>query len=295
MTIPFDAEAITAIFSAPEADGSFPPEVAQYLREIGHSRPCVVLAFAPKAAGTFLRTAAITAIDGQLVRTVQAQAGRDAQFYLPTWMLYFAGGIPACPLVTHVHMQALPANWHFIEALDLKPVIMLRSLPDMLVSYLDMLAENPQAPENWLNIQVPSGFGELSEDAKADFIIDMMAPWYASYFATWLERARRDGRVLVLDYDEFRADPLASLECLLLHSRFQVSRERCQAALDAVWRERQGFRFRVGVSGRGHARFTPAQIQRLRKMLAWYPQLAPWMERLVPPLDGTSLPNTSVA
>ena len=205
MAVPFEAETIEAIFSPLQPDGAFDPAVAQYLNELGQSRPSVVLAFAPKAAGTFLRTAAITATGGQLVRTVQAQGGRDAQFYLPTFMLYYAAGFPACPLVSHVHMQALPANRHFIEALDLKPVIMVRPLPDMLVSYLDMLEDDPLAPEKALNIQIPSGFAAFSDHDKCDFIIDMMAPWYASYFATWLDYAKADGRVLVLGYDEFRA------------------------------------------------------------------------------------------
>ena len=43
-------------------------------------------------------------------------------------------------------MQALPANCHFIDALELRPVTMLRSVPDMLASYLDMLAAEPLSP-----------------------------------------------------------------------------------------------------------------------------------------------------
>ena len=136
MLTPFDTEAMDAIFTPLEGDGVFHPDVIQYLSEIGQARPCVVLAFPPKAAGTYLRSAAISAVGGQLVRTTQAQGGRDATFYLPIFMLYYTQAIPSRPLVTHVHMQALAANRHFIEALDLKPVIMIRSLPDMLASYL---------------------------------------------------------------------------------------------------------------------------------------------------------------
>ena len=36
----------------------------------------------------------ITAIGGQLVRTVHAQGGRDASFYMPTFVMYYAGGYP---------------------------------------------------------------------------------------------------------------------------------------------------------------------------------------------------------
>jgi hypothetical protein len=279
-----------AIFSTLETDGSYVPEVADYLKEMGQTRPSIVLAFAPKAAGTFLRTAAITAVGGQLVRTVQAQGGRDAQFYLPIFLLYYAGGFPARPLVTHAHMQGLPGNLRFIEALDLKPVIMVRSIPDMLLSYMEMIEADPDDPDHWLNIQIPPGYAGFGDDRKADFIIDMMGPWYASYFATWLDYARRDGRVLVLDYDEFRANPLDSLECLLIHSRFQVPRETCRDVLDAVWRERKDFRYSQGVSGRGMARFSEAQMARLRRMLAFYPALAPWMDRLIPPPSAASAP-----
>ena len=209
----FDLETATVAFTTPREDGSFDPDTAAFLAEMGESRPSVVLAFAPKAAGTYLRSAAIAAIGGQLVRTVHAQAGRDASFYLPTLLLYYTAGIPSRPLVTHVHMQALPGNRHIIDALDLKPVIMLRSIPDMLASYLDMLEDGPLLPEKWLNMRVPQNYPALDAAARADFVIDMMAPWYMSYFSTWLEYAWGNDHVLVLDYEGFRADPATTLEC----------------------------------------------------------------------------------
>src|SRR6202012_184159 len=157
MNARLDERLTNAVFSSPNCDGSFSPDFADYLGDLGAMRPSVVLAFAPKAAGTYLRSAAVAAVGGSFVRTVHAQGGRDAIFYLPPFLLYYAGGFPARPLVTHVHMQALPANRHFIETLDLKPVIMLRSIPDMLLSYLEMIEDDPTAPENWLNVQVPPG------------------------------------------------------------------------------------------------------------------------------------------
>jgi hypothetical protein len=283
MTHIFDFETANAAFSLPANDGCFAPDMAEYLLELGESRPSVVLAFAPKAAGTYLRSAAIVATGGQLVRTVHAQGGRDASFYLPTFLLYYTAGIPARPLVTHVHMQALPANRYFIAALDLKPVLMMRAIPDMLASYLDMLDADPLSPDNWLNIEVPANYSSLDDGARADFMIDTMAPWYASYFSTWLAFTRADpARMLWLDYDDFRADPAATLQALLSHSGFPRSRQICEAALAEVWRERTVFRFNQGISGRGRSRFTAAQIARLKRLLAYYPELAPWTERLVP-------------
>ena len=272
-----------AAFSPPNCDGSFDPEFEDYLNDLGATRPSVVLAFAPKAAGTYLRSACVAAVGGALVRTVHAQGGRDASFYLPTFLLYYAGGFPARPLITHVHMQALPANRHLIEALGLKPVIMIRSIPDMLASYADMLDGDPLSPDNWLNMRIPENFPSLSDAAKADFIIDMMAPWYVSYFSTWLEYAKADNRVLILDYDEFRANPDATLMTLLAHSGLPRSFEACRRALDAVWEDRSEFRFNKGVSGRGRARFTAVQIARLERQIDFYPDLAAMKNRLIPP------------
>ena len=270
----FDFEAASAAFALPNCDGSFEPDFAHYLRELGETRPSVVLAFAPKAAGTYLRSAAIVATGGQLVRTVHAQGGRDASFYLPTFLGYYANNYPARTLVTHVHMQALPANQHFIDALDLKPVIMLRPIPDMLASYADMLRADPEAPDNWLNVRLPPDYATLDEEARGDFLVDMMGPWYASYFATWQEySAAAPDRVLVLDYESFTRDPATALERLLAHSGLPRSREECERALKAVWEERGDFRFNKGVSGRGKARFTPAQLARLERQLAFYPNL----------------------
>lgn len=86
--------AMEAIFTPLADDGGFSPNIARYLCELGQARPSVVLAFPPKAAGTYLRSAAISAVGGQLVRTVQAQGGRDATSYLPTFILYYTRGIP---------------------------------------------------------------------------------------------------------------------------------------------------------------------------------------------------------
>lgn len=289
MTFGFDRNVAEAAFTLPRNDGCFAPDIADYLRELGESRPSVVLAFAPKAAGTYLRSAAIVATGGQLVRTVHAQGGRDASFYLPTFLLYYTAGIPARPLVTHVHMQALPANQHFITTLDLKPVLMMRAIPDMLASYLDMLEDDPLSPDNWLNIEVPANYKALDDRAKADFMIDAMAPWYVSYFSTWLAFTRADpDRVLWLDYDDFHADPANTLQSLLSHSGFARSRHECETALAAVWDERASFRFNQGISGRGRRRFTSTQIARLKRLLAYYPELEPWADRLIPPPSAVS-------
>ncbi len=283
MAYELDVDAASAVFLLPGPDGAFEPEQASYLRALGKRRPSVMLAFAPKAAGTFLRLAAIYAVDGQLTRVVHAQGGRDATPYLPVYILYLAGGFPSNTLVTHVHMQALPANRHFIEAFDLKPAIMLRSVPDMLVSYLDMLAAEPASPITWLNASIPPNFAGMDDATRADFMIDTIMPWYASYFATWMNYAREaPERVCVLRYADLLSDPIYVLQTLLDKSGLPRSGKVCQLAVDAAWQERDAHRFNRGESGRGRARLSAAQLARIEHLLFDYYDLEAWRAELMP-------------
>lgn len=276
-----DSTALELVFYQPSPDGRFEEPQATYLAEIAKLRPVVALTFAPKAAGTYLRTAVACAIDGQLVRTVHAQGGRDAQFYLPTLVAYYHGGITSRTLVTHVHMQALPGNRHLIEALSLKPVIMLRSVPDMLASFLDMLMADETARLEGLNCTVPTDFLTMPHEARAEYVIDILAPWYASYFATW--RAFVDDKpdqVLVTHYREFINRPGMVLQSILDHTGVPQSRRQCERALDLAWKDRGSLRYNKGVSGRGETYFTLDQRERIRRVLSHYGTINSWLDEL---------------
>jgi hypothetical protein len=282
MAATIDGKAVTAVFTQPRSDGSYPPGMAGYLHAISQRRPVLLFAFAPKAAGTFLRSAAIDAVGGQLVRIVHAQGGRDAQPYLPVFVHYYLGGVCEGPLVAHAHMQALPGNRFLLEVLGIRPVIMLRSIPDMLASFWDMLAESAEARIEGLNCMVPDAFPEFGDAQKADFMIDMIAPWYVSYFATWLSWLREDPQdICVLRYKDFVEDPAACLEAALKHADLPRTRAQCQYALDNAWKERGGLRFNKGTSGRGKEYFSQPHRDRLARMLSFHPVLADYSQELL--------------
>lgn len=276
------AESFQAIFEMPRPDGGFDGQTRLHLRRLGHKRPLVLLAFPPKAAGTFLREAALRAVNGQLVRLVHAQGGRDGQIYMPTLIAYYHGAMPDRVLVGHVHMQALPANIQMLETFDIRPVIMVRAIPDMLASYWDMLEVDPVARTEGLNCLIPPNFLEMSRAAKADFMVDIMGPWYASYFATWMAYAETDpDRVCVLHYRDFKADPVEALETALEHAGFNCSPERCETAIEIARSKPAETRFNKGRSGRGASYFGPEHLARIERQLGHYANLAPHMDELL--------------
>jgi hypothetical protein len=282
MSAKIDANAMYAVFEMPSPEGIYPPKFVAYFRALGQKRPLLFLAFAPKAAGTFFRQAAMEALGGGcLVRFTQAQGGRDGTPYLPNFMsAYLDAEKP--PIVGHLHMQALPANRNFMDMFGIKPVIMLRDIPDMLASYWDMLDVDATARADGLNCLIPQDFLSLGHDQKADFMIDIVAPWYASYFATW-KSFHNDApqTVCVLHYNEFQDDPAGILFHALQHAGFQAQRIRCEAAIEKVWGDRGNFRFNKGVTGRGREYFSPAHLERLDRMLSLYKQLEPWKRELI--------------
>jgi hypothetical protein len=275
-------ESLAAVFVQPHPDGRFDGAAAAHLRALGAKRRCVILAFPPKAAGTFFRTAVLQAVDGQLLRVVHALGGRDASLYLPTFISYFSGNLTPQPMVGHVHMQALPANVNFLEAFDIRPVVMVRSIPDMLASYWDMLESDPEARKDGLNCQIPDDFPSMTAARKADFLLDILGPWYGSYFATWFRYASEaPNRVCVLHYSELRADPVRTLMRAVAHAGLARTREQCRIALDQAWAVRDECRFNKGEDGRGARYFTPEHIARLERILGAYSHLAPHRDELL--------------
>ncbi len=270
-----DISSLSAIFEPVESDGSFPPDQLRAMRRLGGLRKLVLLAFPPKAAGTFFRTVIIRAIDGQLVRVVHAQGGRDATPYLPTFVQYFEGGVTDKTLVAHVHMLALPANLHFLSAFGICPIIIKRSIPDMLASYWDMLEHDDEAMQAGLNCLIPPTFRTMSHVAKADYMIDILGPWYVNYYAGWLEfaQANPDG-VFLIDYHEIKDDVCGVVQRCLDRVGLPRSRTDCEMAVLQTWNDRHQLRFNKGEVGRSEVYFGQAHLRRLSRMMGHFPSLA---------------------
>lgn len=252
-----------------------------YFRELGARRRVLFLAFAPKSASTFLREAATNALGGRHVRVVQALGGRDAHLYLPYLIECFQDPDER-PAVTNVHMQAFVANRNLIEAFDLKPVIMIRSIPDMLASYWDMLDNEPHARPNSLNCFIRDDFPDLGALQKADFMIDVLAPWYASYYATWnAYAAAAPERVLVLHYNAFREKPAENIHAAIGHAGFSIPIANCEEGFRKAWDARTSHRYSFGMSGRGAEYFSRDHFDRLARLLSHYKHLDAWMPELL--------------
>lgn len=269
---------IDALFATPQIDGRYSDAQMAYFGELGRRRPLVLFAFAPRSAGTFLRTAAIIATDGRLMRFVHAEGERDASLYLPILLAYFEGHYTTDVAVTHMHMQANTANCNMLDAFDLRPIIMLRSIPDMLSSLWSFLDQDEPLGFSFLK---PADFADKSEAEKADLMIDVIGPWYVQYFVGWKRYAEEQpARVCVLDFADLRDDPAGVLEQLLAHARAPCSYAICEQSIASA--RALGSSFRCNPGRTPHA-FGPERLERLSRLFGLYPELAGWRAHLLPP------------
>src|SRR6185503_10679830 len=269
--------AIRAVFAQPLPDGSFERPIREFLRSVGGRQPILLLAFAPKCAGTYFPEAAIQALKGRMIEMCR----QGGTLYLPSLLAGLLDS-SAQPGIAHIHMQALTENRRFIEALGLKPVIMIRNIADMLASFLDMLDADPITGDVGLQCEIPKNFRALDRVTKLNFVIDVIAPWYATYFASW-KRVVDDapGMVCVLRYRDLRANPADTLSRALSHAGSATSRFESLKAVEQMRSRMDSYRYNMGVSGRGVDYFTTAQLARLHKMLSYHPQLSDWAADLL--------------
>jgi len=210
---------------------------------MGGRQPILLLAFAPKCAGTYFPEAAIQALKGRMIEMCR----QGGTLYLPSLLAGLLDS-SAQPGIAHIHMQALTENRRFIEALGLKPVIMIRNIADMLASFLDMLDADPITGDVGLQCEIPKNFRALDRVTKLNFVIDVIAPWYATYFASW-KRVVDDapGMVCVLRYRDLRANPADTLYRALSHAGFATSRFESLKAVEQMRSRMDSYRYNMGV------------------------------------------------
>jgi len=159
---------------------------------------------------------------------------------------------------------------------------MIRNIADMLASFLDMLEVDAPVDAAPLPFEIPEIFRGFDRDTKLNFAIDVIAPWYVAYFASWKRLV--DGApdtVCVLRYKELRASPAETLYRALSHAGFATSRFESLKAVERMRMRQDSHRYNMGVAGRGMDCFSATQLARIQKLLSYHPQLSEWAPDLL--------------
>lgn len=282
---------VQLIFAQPTAHGDFPPELVRQVAQIRNKKPYLFLAFPPKCGGTFIRDVLGKAVGAGLTRPGHSFGGRDVSPYLPTFALQTLSPTGPAAFMTHAHMIAYYANVQTLSLFGIKPVVMKRSIPDMLRSFYDQFQRESYNPDGSVSRTLFCGvYGgtrqpQLSEAEKKDFFIHHQAPWYIQFYASWYGAAR-EGLLPVhwTSYEVFRQDPQGVITEIL---RFYGLSSRAHLVPDLLKQAEENkarLRFNKGVPGRGAEFFEPRHIAHLHKLAAGYPEVDFVGEGLLPAL-----------
>ena len=222
-------------------------------------------------------------------RPGHAFGGRDVTPYLPALLAQRLSPTGPKAILTHAHMIAHYSNIQLLKLLKIKPVVMKRSIPDMLCSYFDMLeteGRDDNGNYNWsilCGVHTDPTFLHFDADQRIDFLVYHQAQWYIQFYASW-RRADRNKLVPVhwATYDAFRTDPIRTIIGILDFYGLADRAAAAPEAVDQAQANRSSLRFNKGVSGRGMTLLEPHHIQHLHRLARGYPDIDFVAEGLLP-------------
>lgn len=147
----------------------------------------------------------------------------------------------------------------------IRPVALVRSLPDAVVSLRDHLRR--EDTENAM-FYAEADHARLDDARLERMIARLAAPWYVNFYMSW--RAAPDA--LIISYEELTADPKRIVSEILAYAGAAIDDRAIDKALATV-RAKGESRLNVGVAGRG-AGIAPETLRDLAALFDFYPEAA---------------------
>ncbi len=166
----------------------------------------------------------------------------------------------------HQHTRASKSTVELIRRARIRPIIQTRNLHDTVISLFDHF--NRESTTCAMAYMDQPQWGQLDDQAKLQFLIDLAAPWYFNFYAGWFSSSlMRDKIAYQCCYEELQSDPLAELHKICRHFGLPFYIGEAQTAIDRT--ASQFTRLNRGVPGRG-AQLSEEQRDSLERMRRYY-------------------------
>ncbi|KZD12211.1 hypothetical protein AUP43_05240 [Oceanibaculum pacificum] len=165
--------------------------------------------------------------------------------------------------VSQMHLRnSLPTRM-LIERHDLRVVVQIRNIFDIMVSIRDHLLNESLISSGAYATEEMKGW---PDDRLFGFIADMVMPWYFNFYLGWLEYPDR----LTISYEALLKDRADTLRTIASYAGIPVSDAEILAAIEKT--EAARTRKNAAVTGRGIAVPESAK-QRVWDFAAYYPHV----------------------
>lgn len=226
----------------------------------------VVLAAMPKSGSTFLSNAMALLLGYRHSYFAFAYHNVEQELYLPRLLDAFGEGT-----VVQQHFKANEPNLQLLREFDIKPVVLVRDLYDIVVSVRDHLLN--ERMDNLPSLYLTAAFRQFDAQKQLDFVITFYAPWLVSFYVSWVEAQRR-GLIdfLWMSYEECCTNWQAACEKIADYCGASCSSVAVAEAIEKT-REAGNTRFNKGVVARGRHMLTAKQKAQILDIANMYPDI----------------------
>ncbi|MBD3291231.1 hypothetical protein GF337_20690 [candidate division KSB1 bacterium] len=227
--------------------------------------PFIFIACMPKSGSTFMVNSLSELTKYPYVSLSSGYERNDQNLYLP----YLIDSYNIAT-VTHQHIRATEPNLILFNKFNIKPVIVVRNIFDVVTSIRDHFFKEGYA---FPTIYANEKFTELDEESQYDFIIELGLAWYFNFYVSWYEAAE-SGRVetLWITYEQAILDWNDVLKKITTFYKIKKTDADIQDALNRTMNRGSGnIRLNKGVAGRGKKTLTQKQQEKIKNFARFYP------------------------
>jgi len=226
----------------------------------------LMIACIPKTGSTFLHSVLVEAADVIGPKLCLSYANEENMLSPEfTCSLYHVDKI------AQEHIRATPHNLAVVQGFDMQVVVLVRNIFDSLVSMRDMLLSDTRGSVVAL---FQDDLAAMDSESQLEAVITKWAHWQLDFYTSWV-RAERNGRVNATfwSYEDLMADKVSSVSRICRENGFDIPQERIAAVVSDVDGDAEKSRRNVGVSGRGQGLLSDRQIDWIRSLTKFYPDI----------------------
>lgn len=169
------------------------------------------------------------------------------------------------------HLRLTSFNRKIVTELKIKPVVLVRNIFDVIVSYDDYINKNGFGPldpdQGDLAPELCKNYFELKKNEQYDYLIDFIVPWYISFFVTWYyyTRIKNEIKAYWLTYEDFTKNTCLKLNEIFKFYNINVPIDKINFTVNAEGKKN----FNKGIIGRGKI-LTARQIERIYNFKSYH-------------------------
>ena len=173
------------------------------------------------------------------------------------------------------HLRATEMTRGIISDLRINPIILVRNIFDVVVSYNDYISKRGYGPldpdQADLSPELCKSYPTFSDEKKYDYLIDVVVPWYISFYVSWYHYTivLKTIDAYWLTYENFVTQPDVVLpQIFSFYGLFVSHRE-----IESVVSQNKKVNYNKGVSGRGTAKLSSKQKDKIRSFTSYHPNV----------------------